>query len=144
MATDWKDINEDEMLNSESLQPGPMARFERIMAKKSIDALHRVSDKLVGLMDAIYKANQGLQDKTDKLIDLYDNISKAQSRQQRLLIVLSVVIALSTVAYTAITWQSVSAMREGNRIQQEFLELKERELSDLGPNPTLQEPPSAE
>ena len=108
--------SDDEILNFEEAHTAKMARYERIMEKKSIDALHDVRDKLMGLMETIYRASQGLQDKTDELLDLYDKFSKAQNRQQMLLIVLSVVIALSTVAYTAITWQSVSARREGNRI----------------------------
>ena len=141
MPTDWKDISDDEILNFEEAHTAKMARYERIMEKKTIDALHDVRDNLIGLMETIYRASQGLQNKTDKLLDLYDKISTGQSRQQMLLIVLSVVIALSTVFYTAITWQSVSAMREGNRIQQEFLELKKRELNDFGPNPPLQGPP---
>ena len=135
MPKDWKDIGDDEILNFEEAHTAKMARYERIMEMKSTEALHGVRDKLVGLMETIYRASQGIQGKTDDLLGRYDKISLAQNRQQKVLIALSVVIAVSTVAYTAITWHSVSAMRESNRIQQEFLDLKERELNELNPMP---------
>ena len=137
MAKDWKEMSDDEILNFEEAHTAKMARYHRIMEMKSIGALDGVKDKLTGLMETIYRASQGLKDKTDELIGLYDKISQSQSRQQILLILLSVVIAGSTIVYTVITWQSVSAMREGNRIQQEFLELEMRKLHGLDPNAPL-------
>ena len=128
MAKDWKEMGDDEILNFEEAHTAKMARYQRIMEMKSISALDGVKDKLTGLMETIHRASQGLKDKADRLIELYDKISQSQSRQQNLLILLSVVIAFAAIFYTAITWQSVSAMREGNRIQQEFLELEMRKL----------------
>ena len=45
-------------------------------------------------------------------------ISRSQRRQQVALIVLSVVLAVSTI----VTWKSVAAMREANEIQKQILE----------------------
>ena len=60
--------------------------------------------------------------KADELKILYGNISKAQGRQQSVLIALTVVLAISTALYTWTTWESVSAMREANEIQRQLLE----------------------
>jgi hypothetical protein len=46
-----------------------------------------------------------------------EQISKAQTRQQVLLIILSIVLAASTIA----TWQSARAMRDANEIQRQLL-----------------------
>ncbi len=141
MAKDWKEMGDDEILNFEEAHTAKMARYQRIMEMKSIVALDGVKDRLTGLIETIYRANQGFKSKTDELIGLYGKISQSQSRQQILLILLSVVIAVSTIAYTYITWQSVSAMREGNRIQQEFLELEMRKLHGLNPKAPLRGTP---
>ena len=45
-------------------------------------------------------------------------ISRSQRRQQVALIVLSVVLAVSTI----VTWKSVAAMREANELQKQILE----------------------
>ena len=44
-------------------------------------------------------------------------ISKSQTRQQIVLIVLSIAVAISSV----VTWRSTSAMREANELQREWL-----------------------
>lgn len=118
MSTDWKDISDDELLNFDGSQSKEViARYERIMQKRSID-------KITGLMETIYRASQGFQEKTDQLLALYNRISAAQSRQQCVLIFLSLVVAASTAAYTWITWQSVAATREANEIQRQLLEFQ--------------------
>jgi hypothetical protein len=124
MPKDWKEIPDDEILNFEDAHTAKMARYERIMQKKSIDSVHGLRDKLVGLMDTIYRASQGLKDKTDQLIQLYGGISRLQGRQQNILIGLSIIVAISTAVYTWITWQSVTAIREANEIQRQFLEFE--------------------
>ena len=124
MVKDWKEIPDDEILNFEDAHTGKMARYERIMQKKSIEAVAGLRDKVTGLMETVHRASQGLQDKTNELMSLYGKISHAQGRQQKILITLSIVVAVSTAAYTWITWQSVTAMREANEIQRQFLELE--------------------
>ena len=140
MSKDWKDISDDEILNLAGSQSAEViARYERIMQKRSIDAVASLRDKVTGLMETIYRASQGLQDKTDQLLALYNRISAAQSRQQVVVIILAIVVAVSTAAYTWITWQSVAAMREANEIQRQLLELqKSSAVIQTAPNPALQ------
>jgi hypothetical protein len=138
MPKDWKDISDDEVLNFSGPQTAEIARYERIMQKRSIEAIVSLRDKVTGLMENVYRASQGLQEKSEKLFALYERISKAQGRQQLVLIILSVVVALSTAAYTWITWQSVAAMREANEIQRQVLELqKASTVGRTAPNPTV-------
>jgi hypothetical protein len=102
-----------------------MARYERIMQQRSTEAVIGRKDKVTGLMETIYRASQGIQEKTDRLLELYNGISASQSRQQTVVICLTVVLAISTALYTWITWQSVAAMRESNEIQRQLLQLQE-------------------
>lgn len=139
MPKDWKDISDDEILNFSGPQTAEIARYERIMQKRSIEATIGLRDKVTGLMETVYRASQGFQEKTDKLIELYERISKAQGRQQLALVILSIVVAASTVAYTWITWQSVAAMREANEIQRQLLEFqKVSAAKQAAPNPTAE------
>jgi hypothetical protein len=124
MPKDWKEISNDELLNFDGSQTAIMARYERIMQQRSTDAVIGLRDKVTGLMETIYRASQGIQEKTDKLSELYNRISVSQSRQQAVVIGLTVVLAISTALYTWITWQSVAAMREGNEIQRQLLYLQ--------------------
>ena len=124
MPKDWKDITVDEILNFEGSQTAFMARYERIMQQRSIEAVDGLRDKITGLMETIYRSSQALQERVDKLNDLYDRGFRSQTRQQNVLIGLSIVVALSTAAYTWITWQSVAVMRDANDIQRQSLELQ--------------------
>jgi hypothetical protein len=142
MTKDWKEIPDDEILNFEDAHTGKMARYERIMQKKSIEAVAGLRDKVTGLMETVYRASQGLQDKTNELMSLYEKISHTQGRQQKMLITLSIVVAVSTAAYTWITWQSVTAMREANEIQRQFLELEKfKPGTPSAPNKALKPAP---
>src|SRR6266446_2382469 len=114
MPKDWKEISNDEILNFDGSQTAIMARYERIMQQRSTEAVIGLREKVTGLMETIYRASQGIQEKTDKLLELYNRISASQSRQQTVVICLTVVLAISTALYTWITWQSVAAMRESN------------------------------
>ena len=139
MPKDWKDMTDDELLNFDGSQTALIARYERIMQKRSTDAVIGLETKLVGLMETIHRASQLLQEKADKLFSMYDSISRAQTRQQNILIVLSIVVAFSTAAYTWITWQSVAAMREANDIQRQLLQLQQSASApQSAPNPALQ------
>ena len=139
MAHDWKELSTDTILNFDGSQTAIMARYERIMQQRSTEAVIGLRDKVTGLMETIYRASQGLQEKTDKLLDLYDRISRSQARQQKVVIGLTVVLALSTTIYTLITWQSVSAMREANDIQRQLLQLQQASISaQTAPNRTVE------
>ena len=124
MPKDWKAISNDEILNFDGSQTAIMARYERIMQQRSTEAVIGLRDKVTGLMETIYRASQGIQEKTDKLLELYNRISASQSRQQAVVIGLTVVLAISTALYTWITWQSVAAMREANEIQRQVLQFQ--------------------
>lgn len=117
MPRDWKEIDTDEVLNFEGPQTNIIARYERIMQQRNIEATNLLKDKVIDLTDTIQSASQGIQDK-------YDSYSSSQSKQQNIIIALTIVIALSTAAYTFITWQSVSAMKESNNIQEQLLQIE--------------------
>lgn len=121
MPKDWKDITDDEILNFAGPQTADIARLDRILQKRSTDAVLQLRDKLTGLIETIYRASQGLEEKAKEVMNQYKSAADAQRRQQNMLLILSIVVAISTVTYTAITWQSVKAMREANTIQRQLL-----------------------
>lgn len=59
------------------------------------------------------------------VIEATNKSSHTQARQQKAMIGLTVVLALAAVAYTYITYQSVTAMREANEIQKSIVTLPE-------------------
>ncbi len=128
MPKDWKEITDDEILNFEEAHTAKMARYERIMRQRNNESLNSLRDKVTGLMETIYRASQGMKEKTDELITLYGKFTKSQGRQQIIIIILTVVIAASTAVYTWITWESVSAMHEANGIQTQLLGLEKEKL----------------
>ena len=96
MSKDWKDVTDDELLNFGGSQSAEViARYQRIMDKKTIDAMN--------------------------------NAAASQRKLQWVTVALTVVIAISTVAYTCITWQSVQAQREANQIQREARDAEVKE-----------------
>ncbi len=127
MPKDWKDISDDEILNDDVSNTARIARYQRLMEKKNIDALYKLKDTLTQLMESVDQANQNFKMQTGELINTYEKISRNQGRQQLLVIALSCIITFATVAYTWITWESVSTMREANRIQQKFFDLKSQQ-----------------
>lgn len=134
MSADWQKITDDEILNSTGMRENAtIARYERILQKRMTDAALELRDKLTGLMETAHRASQGLQEKSDHLIGAYKEISESQGRQQKAIIGLSLVVAMSTVAYTWITYESVIAMREANVIQLQLLELQKKSVSAAQP-----------
>ncbi|CAE6820414.1 hypothetical protein R70006_06171 [Paraburkholderia domus] len=82
-----------ELLNSENNDPGVMALYERAMQHRSNEALN------------------GLSHRIDKVIEQAEKNGKAQGRQQWVMIGLTVVLALATVAYTVTTvWSTAKTM----------------------------------
>lgn len=140
MNSEWKNVTDDEILNFMGTRDNPnTARYERILQKRMTDATSELNDKLVGLMQTIYRASQGLQEKSDQFFSLYTQISQSQGQQRRVIIILSIVVAVSTAAYTWITWQSVVAVREANEIQKQVLTLqKQFSAAQLLPSPVTQ------
>jgi hypothetical protein len=121
---------------AESLtQPGSAAdgQINRVLQLRMRGALTTVSEKLTGVTETIYRTSQGFQERAeqftarmDELLKLYSKISEGQTRQQGVILALTLVIALSTVAYTWITRQSVVAMREANEIQRLILKTPQK------------------
>jgi hypothetical protein len=126
MPKDWKDVTDEEVLNFDGSQPAIIARYERIMDKKTIDALMEVR---AGLFD-VKKSMHIVTDKLEARLIESENIQReaaiSQNKLQRVTIWLTVAIALSTVVYTWITWQSVQAQREANKILGEAREAEKR------------------
>jgi hypothetical protein len=75
--------------------------------------------------ETIYRSSQGMQEKFDYAASEQQRAFTAQSRQQFLVVGLTLVIAAATAVYTWITWESVVAMREANSIQRQLLELQQ-------------------
>jgi hypothetical protein len=121
---DWRQISDDEILNFDGPQTAEIARYERIMRQRSVEATRSLRDGLAGLMETIYRASQLLKERADALLNEQKASAATQGRQQKLVIALTVVIAAATAMYTWITWESVKAMREGNAIQKELLLLQ--------------------
>jgi len=66
----------------------------------------------------------------------YEAYAESQAKQQNKILWLTIVIAISTAAYTIITWQSVSAMKESNNIQKQLVQI---ELNKQKHNKSLKE-----
>ena|SRR3990172_1999391 len=98
MGSNWKNISDDELLDQTSINDKP-GQYARILQKRSTDAMTRLTETI-------------------------DRASQVQSRQQWVLIVLSLALVLCTAAYVWITWESVSTMREANEIQRRLLEIQ--------------------
>lgn len=142
MPKNWDEIDINDMLNFTDARTGKMAQYGRIMQHQLTNSVSILSEKLVGVMETIYKAHQGLKEKADglqnvyteiseKQIDSYRRIAESQTRLQKWLIALTFIIALSTVAYVFITWKSVTAIKESNEIQRQFLEIENIKLKSM-------------
>ncbi len=122
MSKSWEELTDEELLNTSGSQSAEaIARYQRIMNKKTINALMEVR---MGLFDV----KKSMHVVTDKLVErlleaekIQKEAAKSQGALQKVTIALTIVIAISTVAYTYITWQSVKAQREANAIQREVL-----------------------
>ena len=119
MAKDWKDITDDEVLNFDGSQTAIIARYERIMDQKTINALMEVRMGLHDVKKSMHVVTDKLEARLIEAEKIQKEAATSQHKLQWVTIALTVVIALSTVAYTLITWQSVQAQREANQIQRE-------------------------
>lgn len=119
MPKDWKDISDDEVLNFDGSQTAIIARYERIMDQKTINALMEVRMGLFDVKKSMHVVTDKLEARLIEAEKIQREAATSQSKLQRVTIALTVVIALSTVVYTWITWQSVQAQREANQIQRE-------------------------
>ena len=113
---DWNEIDINEILNFDGAHTGQMARYERIMRQKEIEAMGNMHAGLFDLKKSIHHASDNLNERIKEFI-------KSQGKLQKITIALTIVIALATVTYTWVTWQTVQAQKEANTIQRELLKL---------------------
>ena len=101
---------------------------EGLNAKYNRIILQGLTDKVHALSEHVYKAHQGIKEKTDEISGKYEATSKKQAKIQNqlqiMIVLLTLVIAISTAFYTWITWESVSTMRDANEIQRQFLDIE--------------------
>ena len=128
MPRDWKDIGLDEILNFDDAQTGRMAQFERIMRHKEIEALSKVHTGLSDLEKAIHDSSNKLENQMKVLEVKLETSAQMQNKLQKITIALTVVIAIATVAYALITWQTVTIQQETNEIQRQLLSNNESAL----------------
>jgi predicted phosphoadenosine phosphosulfate sulfurtransferase len=117
MPKDWTDITDDEVLNFDGSLTAIIARYERIMDQKTINALMEVRMGLHDVKKSMHVVTDKLEARLIEAEKIQKEAATSQHKLQWVTIALTVVIALSTVAYTWITWQSVQAQREANQIQ---------------------------
>ena len=122
MAKDWKEISDDDLLNFDGANTGQMAKYERIMQKRSQEALHQTQKEIWNLSSRIDTSTDRLVGVGNKLIQKIEEDAKSQERHQKAIVWLTIVIAIATVFYTGITWLSVQAMHESNELQRQILE----------------------
>ena len=119
MPKDWKELTDDDLLNYEGPLTAQIARYDRIMAKKMHDALQNVWGGLFDVKKAMHSSTAKIEARLTESEKIQRKAAASQTTLQGVTIALTVVIALSTVVYTWITWQSVQAQREANQIQRE-------------------------
>lgn len=123
MAKDWDEMTDDDLLNTSgsSQSAEVIARYQRIMDKKTINALMEVRAGLFDVKKSMHLVTDKLVERILSVENLQKKSAKSQGRLQIVTIVLTIVIAISTVAYTWITWQTVKEQREANAIQREMM-----------------------
>ncbi|MBU1237393.1 MAG: hypothetical protein KJ634_14345 [Gammaproteobacteria bacterium] len=117
MAKDWKEFSDNEILNYNDAQTAEMSRYDRIMRMKTVDALMQVRAGLFDVKKSLHIVSDKLEARLREAEKVQRATAETQTKVQRVTVALTVVIALSTVIYTWITWQSVQVQREANQIQ---------------------------
>ena len=136
MLKDWKEITNDELLNFDGPQTAQIARYERIMRQRTVDALGQVWAGLFDVKKSLHIVGDKFEARMQEAEKIQRESSASQSRVQSVTACLTVVLALATVVYTWITWQSVQAQREANTIQREALAKSAPPAPNLSLQPT--------
>ena len=122
MTKDWKNITDDELLNVDGAQSNEIiARYDRILRQRTVDALVQVRAGLFDMKKSLHIVGDKFEARMLEAEKIQRETSASQARAQRVTVWLTVVIALATIVYTLITWQSVQAQRDANAIQREAL-----------------------
>ncbi len=135
MPKDWKEIDLDEILNFDDAHTGQMARYERIMRQREIEALSNVHAGLLDLKKVIHASSDKLEKRMEVLEEKLEASAQTQSKLQKITLWLTLVIMLATVMYTWITWQTVTVQREANEIQRKIQMKIDAEPSNNSLNP---------
>ena len=117
MKTHWKKIKIDEILDYSNADTGELGRYDRIMRQYEIEALSSVRAGLLDLEMSVHSTGNGLVDRIESFEKATTIATRRQGKVQIVTVWLTIVIALASVAYTWVTWESVQAQRESNRIQ---------------------------
>lgn len=117
MKTHWKKIKIDEILDYSNADTGELGRYDRIMRQYEIEALSSVRAGLLDLEISVHSAGNGLVDRIESFEKATTIATRRQGKVQIVTVWLTIVIAFASVAYTWVTWESVQAQRESNRIQ---------------------------
>ena len=119
----WEQIPIDQMLDAEHEGDHYLsAKYERILEYRSTLAVQELSQKVVGLMQAIQRVGQLVQEKVDELREDSRKAAEAQARQQRAIQWLTGVIAAATVLYTAVTVATAWSTFHGAASQRQAIE----------------------
>ena len=135
MTKPWQDIDENIILNYHEAETALIAQYERIMSKKLRESLldlksqvtvagQKVAVAVNTLNDTLKETNNFIHDETEKIVQTYEKVANTEKKTQMATLFLSIIIALSTVAYVIITWQSVQAMHMANEMQNESLNIE--------------------
>jgi hypothetical protein len=82
--------------------------------------LDGVVEKLVGVIETIYRVGQLAKGEAERAIQAANEASAAQGRQQRAMKWLTIALVACTGLYTIINGVVVLEMREGNKIQRDI------------------------
>lgn len=134
MAKDFNDIDVRDILNYDHAETAVIARYERIMQHRTIEAMNGLSgrldgvvEKLVGVMETIHRVGQLAQEKADKAIQAANTATTAQGKQQRAMTALTVALVACTILYTFVNVVMALEMREGNKIQRRIADAAEEQ-----------------
>ena len=93
------------------------------MASETGKSAELLADKVVGLMETIYRASQANQTKTEELIKSNEKISIAQNKLMRVTGSFTAIIAIATLINVFISFYSVKAMgNHSDEIQKSILQ----------------------
>lgn len=141
MTRDWKNESIDDILNYDASHTGKLHRFDRIMRQYEIEALKEVRAGLHDVKKSVLAASNQLAIEMGTLKESVNNSTVKQGKFQRVTVGLTVVLAVASVLYTWVTWQSVLAQRESNTIQRAEIEAQIKAIPSDAARP--QKPPES-
>ena len=108
MPENWKDINEDEILDYEEAHTGKMHRYDRIMSRKMRDSIKEASETMFAasgnIGGSVDKAKHVLKDAIDRMNERMDRMIASSNKAFVMSIIFSVIMAFLTgaIAFSAV------------------------------------------